>query len=148
MTPPHARHLWLRKGDAHCSRPVSISFREERPETILREAAAAGLSGIEWGGMSTSPPGDLDTARSVAPPDGRRRAPGIRLRFLLPSGMSANPASDFLPVLDTAEALGAPFHPLVGRAEGIGCPVPAGIRTDGRRDANSCRAGRRTGDYP
>ena len=26
---------------------VSISFREERPETILREAAAAGLSGSD-----------------------------------------------------------------------------------------------------
>ena len=45
---------------------VSISFREERPETILREAADAGLSGIEWGGDVHVPPGDLDTARSVA----------------------------------------------------------------------------------
>ena len=33
---------------------VSVSFREERPESILREASAAGLSGIEWGGDAVS----------------------------------------------------------------------------------------------
>lgn len=35
---------------------VSVSFREERPESILREASAAGLSGIEWGGDVHVPP--------------------------------------------------------------------------------------------
>ena len=34
---------------------VSVSFREERPETILREAAAAGPAS-NGAGMSTSPP--------------------------------------------------------------------------------------------
>ena len=80
---------------------VSVSFREERPESILREASAAGLSGIEWGGDVHVPPGDLDTARSVA-----RLTAGAGLQvFAYGSyyrlGMSANPASDFLPVLDT-----------------------------------------------
>lgn len=88
---------------------VSISFREERPETILREAAAAGLSGIEWGGDVHVPAGDLETARTVARLTGdaglRVFAYGSYYRL----GTNADPAADFLPVLDTAEALGAPL---------------------------------------
>ena len=141
---------------------VSVSFREERPESILREASAAGLSGIEWGGDVHVPPGDLDTARSVA-----RLTAGAGLQvFAYGSyyrlGMSANPASDFLPVLDTAEALGAPFIRLWGGRKGSAAlsrpefeqmagemRILAGLAAEREITLTlECHAGTLTDDYP
>ena len=141
---------------------VSVSFREERPESILRVASAAGLSGIEWGGDVHVPPGDLDTARSVA-----RLTAGAGLQvFAYGSyyrlGMSANPASDFLPVLDTAEALGAPFIRLWGGRKGSAAlsrpefeqmagemRILAGLAAEREITLTlECHAGTLTDDYP
>ena len=45
---------------------VSISFRDLSPEELLKEAASAGLKGIEWGGDVHVPHGDTATAEAVA----------------------------------------------------------------------------------
>ncbi len=97
---------------------VSISFRKEPPDAILRGAAAAGLAGIEWGADVHVPAGDLDTARRV----GRlTRDAGLAVTAYgsyYRLGTSAHPAEDFAPVLASAEALGAPLIRLWGGQKG------------------------------
>ena len=142
--------MGLRKGDAHvCSRPVSISFRKNARKPSSAKRPRRRLCPASNGAGCPRPPGveyrPFHLARLTKVGAG---APGIRLHgSYYRLGMSANPARISSPCW-IRQRHWARLHPLVGRAEGIGCPVPAGIRTDGRRDANSCRAGRRTGDYP
>ena len=45
---------------------VSVSFRSESPETVIKAAKAAGLSCIEWGSDVHAPCGDEDRLREIA----------------------------------------------------------------------------------
>lgn len=87
---------------------VSVSFREETPETILREARAAGLQAVEWGGDVHVPAGDIQNARRVGfltrEAGLRTAAYGSYYRL----GEAAEPRTAFAPVLETARALEAP----------------------------------------
>ena len=44
---------------------VSISFRKETPQTLIRASREAGLEKIEWGGDVHVPVGDLARAKQV-----------------------------------------------------------------------------------
>ncbi|HCA28707.1 MAG TPA: hypothetical protein DEP23_03560 [Ruminococcaceae bacterium] len=44
---------------------VSVSFRQESPETIVKATADAALEGVEWGGDIHVPMGDITTARRI-----------------------------------------------------------------------------------
>lgn len=87
---------------------VSISFRQESPETIIQASKAAGLRAIEWGGDVHVPAGDRETARRVG--DATRKA-GLTVAAYgsyYRLGTAADPSPAFSQVLDTAQALGAP----------------------------------------
>ena len=100
---------------------VSISFRKETPDTLLREAAAAGLAGIEWGGDIHVPAGDIAAARKVGwlTRDAGLAVTAYGSYYRL--GMNADPTADFAPVLASAEALGAPLIRLWGGQKGSAC---------------------------
>lgn len=90
---------------------VSISFRSQSVEELIRMVAQAGLDGIEWGGDVHAPHGDLDTARKVRE---QTEAAGLEVsaygsyyRFE-DCQQGADKGVDPLAALDTAQALGAP----------------------------------------
>lgn len=85
----------------------SITFRRKHPDEIVRLAEQAGLETIEWGGDVHVPAGDTAVARRVG-------------RITLDAGLSVSSygsyyrvldadgtPQEFLPVLDSAVALGA-----------------------------------------
>ena len=85
----------------------SITFRQMAAEEIIALVAENGLSAIEWGGDIHAPVGQLDRAREV----GRRsteaglRTPSYGSYFRV-TPESAVP--EFAPIVETAQALGAP----------------------------------------
>ena len=84
---------------------LSITFRQLDRAAIVKVAADAGLDGIEWGGDVHVPPGDLDAARDAA----RLTADRDLTVAAYGSYYRCEPGGDFAPVLDAAEALGAPL---------------------------------------
>ena len=84
----------------------SVTFRALGPDAVVAAAVAAGIEAIEWGADVHVPPGELTVAADVA----RRSADaGIAVASYgsyLAAGKSAPDRVG--PVLDTAEALGAP----------------------------------------
>jgi hypothetical protein len=84
----------------------SVTFRALAPEVLVREAAKAGVRGIEWGGDVHVPVGDLDRARIVGE---LCRDNGIDVpsygSYLRPGAADEGDASSA--VLETAAALGA-----------------------------------------
>ena len=96
---------------------LSVTFRKLGVSEIVRLAARAGLDCIEWGGDIHVPPGDLDAARRA-----RRttEAAGLTVRAY-GSYYRCRPGEDFSPVLETAEALGAPVIRIWAGDVGSGC---------------------------
>lgn len=87
---------------------VSVSFRKESPQTIIRAVSAAGLGGIEWGGDIHVPHGDLEKAQVVG--KGTREA-GLKVMAYgsyYRLGCSENAEDNFKEVAETALTLGAP----------------------------------------
>ncbi|MEX0325232.1 MAG: sugar phosphate isomerase/epimerase family protein [Puniceicoccaceae bacterium] len=90
---------------------VSISFRNWSPEEIIDALEPLPMEGIEWGGDSHVPHGDIKTAMRIGK---LTREAGLepfsygsyyRFREVDPSAGEPDPAIDA--VLDTAEALGS-----------------------------------------
>lgn len=87
---------------------ASVTFRDKRPEEIIKLAQQAGLSGIEWGGDIHVPTGDLQQAARIS---SLTRASGLQVSAYgsyYTVGKSSNEGLRFKDVLDTAKALGAP----------------------------------------
>ena len=87
---------------------VSVSFRQEQPETIIAAVKQAGLSGIEWGGDIHVPCGDILTAQKVG---NMTRDAGLKVMAYgsyYRLGMETADKPAFQEVLKTTEALGAP----------------------------------------
>ncbi|MCI3920104.1 TIM barrel protein [Paenibacillus sp. TRM 82003] len=87
---------------------LSVTFRQLAPEEIVRLAARAGLSAMEWGGDVHAPPGDEANARRI-------RAATAEAGLIVASygsyyrvGCQERNAGGFGPVLRSALALGAP----------------------------------------
>ena len=83
---------------------TSVTFRNLGIEQIVSLAGAAGADSIEWGGDIHVPPGDLSAARRAAAASARA---GLAVSSY-GSYWCAGKSEDFTPVLDAAEALGAP----------------------------------------
>lgn len=87
---------------------TSVTFRNLSGDEIIKLALQGGLDGIEWGGDIHVPPGNPDYARETG--DKTRKA-GLEVLsygsyFRLCAQDDAREA--FLPVLESAKALGAP----------------------------------------
>lgn len=99
---------------------VSVSFRKEPVETILRECAACGLAAVEWGGDVHVPPGDIANAARVG---GLTREAGLKVAAY-GSYYRLGTGGDFAPVLAAAKALGAPVIRLWAGTEGSAATPP------------------------
>jgi sugar phosphate isomerase/epimerase len=86
---------------------VSISFRNLSPDELLKEAASAGLKGIEWGGDVHVPHGEIQKAEAVktATENAGLEVAAYGSYYRL-GETEDNP--DFQAVLDSAVALNAP----------------------------------------
>lgn len=86
---------------------VSISFRDLSAEELIKATKAAGLAGIEWGGDVHVPPGNVEEAKRVCE---LTEAAGMKV-FSYGSYYIAGeqPIEAFLPILESAKALGAPI---------------------------------------
>ncbi|RKT55864.1 sugar phosphate isomerase/epimerase family protein [Saccharothrix australiensis] len=116
---------------------ASVTFRDAPVEQVVGLAADAGLGVVEWGGDRHVPPGDLaGAARAARLCHDRGLAVGTYGSYYKPG--DSDPA-DFAPVLDTAEALGAPrvrvWAGVRGSAE-VGPAERAAITGDLRRCAD------------
>lgn len=88
---------------------VSVSFRSLTVEEIIRQAKEKGLAAIEWGGDIHVPKGDLNRAKEVR---ALMQAAGLLVASYgsyYRVGVEGEASEAFLPVLDIAEALGAPL---------------------------------------
>ncbi|MGM9637356.1 MAG: sugar phosphate isomerase/epimerase family protein [Eubacteriales bacterium] len=86
---------------------VSVSFRSLSPEEIIRAAARAGLSNIEWGGDVHLPPGDMELAHRIF---GLTQAAGLQVSsYGSYFRIGVTPVEQFASVLATASALSAPI---------------------------------------
>ena len=84
---------------------VSVTFRKLTPRHIVRLAVEARLEGIEWGGDIHVPHGDIALAKEVAR---LTREAGLAVAsYGSYYRVGADPPEHFVPVLDTAEAMGA-----------------------------------------
>lgn len=83
---------------------TSITFRQLSPDQLLSLTAKAGLAGIEWGGDVHLPPGELGTAVLLQK---KTESAGISV-LSYGSYYRLCQGQEFLPVLKTAVALGAP----------------------------------------
>jgi hypothetical protein len=96
----------------------SVTFRALTPPAIVDLAAAAKVAAIEWGSDRHVPPGDTSVARETA----RRCADaGIRVSSYgsyVEAGATTGQA--FAPVLDGAQALGAPLIRVWAGQRGVG----------------------------
>ncbi len=98
----------------------SITFRQKSPEEIIALSLEAGLAGIEWGADVHVPPEDLENARRVGE---MTRGAGLEVVaygsywFALDEQPEPEP---FEPLIEAAEALGAPMIRLLGGSLGLG----------------------------
>lgn len=94
---------------------VSVTFRALSPDEIIELTKRAGLSGIEWGGDTHVPSGELHNARLVGE---RTRDAGLRV-LSYGSYYRAGQATETFPeILETAQALGAPHVRIWAGAKG------------------------------
>ena len=86
---------------------VSVTFRQLSPEQIVALAVQARIEWLEWGGDVHAPPGDVGRARGIGQ---ATRDAGLRVAAYGSYYRAGTPSdADFVPVLDTALALGAPL---------------------------------------
>ena len=83
---------------------VSVTFRPHTPQEIIQWTVEAGLDAIEWGGDIHVPHGNVERAREVGD---RTRSAGLQVSSY-GSYYRLNGGDPFEPVLETAQALGAP----------------------------------------
>ena len=84
---------------------VSISFRKETPQTLIRASREAGLEKIEWGGDVHVPVGDLARAKQVGE---ETRAAGLDpCAYGSYFRIGISPLDEWQRTIDTALALGA-----------------------------------------
>jgi len=88
---------------------VSVTFRKESPERLIEWVREAGLDGIEWGGDVHVPSGDLETANRIGLATRQAGLAVLAYGSYYRCEPTADPSTDFQPVLDTALHLGAPL---------------------------------------
>lgn len=88
---------------------VSITFRKREPGEIVPLAKDAGLRGIEWGGDVHVPPGDRETAARVRILTEAAALQVMAYGSYYRTESTADPETDFAPVLASACELGAPL---------------------------------------
>lgn len=113
---------------------VSATFKAETPSFVLRAMQTAGLTAVEWSENWHVPAGDTQAAAELRE---RTLAQGAQIAAYgsyYRLGQNQNPEADFLPSLQTAEAMQAP----VIRIWGGNLPsaqLPAAQRTALAREA-------------
>lgn len=120
---------------------VSVTFRRLTPEQIIELVAQTELEGIEWGGDVHVPPGDFAAARRVA---ALTREAGLEVAsYGSYFRLGEQEVAEFAPVLETAQALGAPnvrvWAGRVGSADADEA-YHSRVRTDSRRIAEMAAA--------
>ncbi len=105
----------------------SVTFRQLDADEVIREAAAAGVCGIEWGGDVHARPGDLVGARAIAArcADAGVAVPSYGSYLRLDDD---EPVGDAEAALDTAEALGAANIRVWAGRKGPGEATPGGAK--------------------
>jgi sugar phosphate isomerase/epimerase len=99
LDPAHAFHFMIRPG------LCSITFHALPAEDTLALAVAAGLEGIEWASKSHVPVGDFPAAERV-----KNETVGAGLSVTsYGTYYRVGSGEDFSPLLETADALGAPI---------------------------------------
>lgn len=88
---------------------LSITFRKLSPEEIVQLVEQAGLDGIEWGSDIHVPAGDLETAGKVRALTESAGLQTLAYGSYYRSEPTADPQTDFAPVLASASELGAPL---------------------------------------
>lgn len=104
----------------------SVTLRAQPAPRVVDVAITAGLSCVEWGADGHVPPGDLHAARHL-----RDAGAGAGLRVASYGSYhrpGADPRSAFVPVLDTAVALGAPRIRVWAGVQGSADATPADRR--------------------
>lgn len=87
---------------------VSITFRQLKPEAIVKLVQESGLTGIEWGGDVHVPHGELMTAREVAKMTADHGLKVAAYGSYYRLNQSESEGLSFDTVLKTAVSLGAP----------------------------------------
>jgi 3-dehydroshikimate dehydratase len=99
---------------------VSVTFRNYSVDEVIKTVVKAGLDGIEWGGDIHVPHGDIKKAAYTAAACSEA---GLKV-FSYGSYYRAGQEQDFIPVIETAAALGAPniriWAGVKGSAESVG----------------------------
>lgn len=88
---------------------VSITFRKLAVEEIVHMAATAGLDGLEWGGDTHVPHGNVARARTVRALTEEAGLKVAAYGSYYRAGVSSGKGLSFSAVLDSAVALGAPL---------------------------------------
>ena len=128
---------------------VSMSFRELGLEEIINMVSRNGLEGIEWGGDVHVPHGDL----AVAERAGRlTREAGLAVSaygsyycFDDCTEVAEGKGLEFASVLDSAEALGAPYDQSLGRQAKFGGVFECRTFASGRAGLRNWNRGVGTG---
>lgn len=86
---------------------VSISFRGESPQSLIRAMREAGLSKVEWGGDVHVPVGDISLAKRIG---AETRAAGLDpCAYGSYYRIGVSPLDEWQRTIETALALGAPL---------------------------------------
>lgn len=88
---------------------LSITFRKLPAAEIVRLASENGLRGMEWGGDVHVPPGDLETAARIRALTESAGLEVFAYGSYYRTEATADPETDFAPVLRSAIELGAPL---------------------------------------
>lgn len=97
---------------------VSVSFRGESPDTIVKETQKAGLRAIEWGGDIHVPAGNIDKAFAIADMTANMGLLTAAYGSYYRLGVNGSSPETFDTVSDTAKALKAPIIRIWAGSEG------------------------------
>mgnify|MGYP000874271425 FL=1 len=88
---------------------TSVTFRKLDVSAVIQLAVEAELDGIEWGGDIHVPPTDIENAEKTGAATRKADLKVLSYGSYYTLSDSVNPREDFMPILETAAALGAPL---------------------------------------
>lgn len=88
---------------------TSVTFRKLAASAVIQLAVESKLDGIEWGGDIHVPPSDYQNAEKIGEATRKADLQVLTYGSYYILSDSVDPRQDFLPVLKTAEILGAPL---------------------------------------